>query len=340
MELTIRRQSPYDWTLPPIIITEYVPPIKPLLVLIHKAFIFIPSHPQLHPNSIPLITMSSDNKSIPLSPPTTEPPRCATCRKAATGASTPLSRCAKCKTTTYCSRVCQVTDWKSHKKACGKLVLPPPVTPPGFPAGFQWFNHPFFAPVPEAGGINDLHSLTRYAVVTHMGMTSAGWLSAQDRATCFSNVIDAYRIRMQEENGVYPGVFPDRGYKPVMHFHHFMKQARKADCLPAWWHEDHTRICGNLATREDGGACIMRPVTTGELMNRYGEDGNDWKMVITQLRRVAREVYGTEAQRPNDPHFLEYLPYIRVNGQWGVLRPQEYPILNGFEGWWVDRPEG
>jgi splicing suppressor protein 51 len=42
---------------------------------------------------------------------------CATCKK--TGTETPnLKRCAKCKTTYYCSPDCQKADWKSHKKQC------------------------------------------------------------------------------------------------------------------------------------------------------------------------------------------------------------------------------
>ena len=43
---------------------------------------------------------------------------CTTC-----GASPPavaLKRCANCNTTPYCSRDCQKTDWKSHKRTCGK----------------------------------------------------------------------------------------------------------------------------------------------------------------------------------------------------------------------------
>ncbi|GAW13665.1 hypothetical protein ANO14919_030540 [Xylariales sp. No.14919] len=41
---------------------------------------------------------------------------CNSCKKA----SSELKRCAKCSTTLYCSRNCQKTDWKAHKKICSK----------------------------------------------------------------------------------------------------------------------------------------------------------------------------------------------------------------------------
>lgn len=34
----------------------------------------------------------------------------------------PLSKCAKCGVATYCSRECQVGDWKTHKAECKQLV--------------------------------------------------------------------------------------------------------------------------------------------------------------------------------------------------------------------------
>lgn len=70
---------------------------------------------------------------------------------------------------------------------------------------------------------------------------------------------------------------------------------------------------------EDGSACVLRPVTASELRERYSYDGGDWKRVVTQLRRIAKQVYGCEASRPLDPHFLEGLPYVRRSKEWGVV---------------------
>lgn len=38
------------------------------------------------------------------------------------GKSEDIKRCAKCKVVAYCSRECQKSDWKKHKKICPQLA--------------------------------------------------------------------------------------------------------------------------------------------------------------------------------------------------------------------------
>ena len=45
---------------------------------------------------------------------------CCGCGKAAVK----LMKCSKCKTVSYCSRECQVADWKEHKKVCNVACNP------------------------------------------------------------------------------------------------------------------------------------------------------------------------------------------------------------------------
>lgn len=47
--------------------------------------------------------------------------RCETCGKAAADLiGTGLLKCAQCKSVFYCGKECQKSNWRSHKKLCGK----------------------------------------------------------------------------------------------------------------------------------------------------------------------------------------------------------------------------
>lgn len=54
--------------------------------------------------------------SSPLMQPQPQIATCGACRKP--GGDSGLLWCSRCGTVQYCSRECQLADWKSHKKAC------------------------------------------------------------------------------------------------------------------------------------------------------------------------------------------------------------------------------
>ncbi|CBZ54088.1 putative zinc finger MYND domain-containing protein [Neospora caninum Liverpool] len=64
-----------------------------------------------------LSRLSNSMMSLPLDSVTSR--RCRTCGRHAD------QRCAKCKVEWYCSRECQISDWRSHKEVCRAVSSPP-----------------------------------------------------------------------------------------------------------------------------------------------------------------------------------------------------------------------
>ncbi|KAJ7054610.1 hypothetical protein C8F01DRAFT_1162157 [Mycena amicta] len=48
---------------------------------------------------------------------------CFLCKKPGDGGPASLQRCSRCRTVPYCSRECQTSDWKNHKKNCMAFVM-------------------------------------------------------------------------------------------------------------------------------------------------------------------------------------------------------------------------
>lgn len=54
------------------------------------------------------------------------PGGCASCSRTTGASGAPMKRCSKCHDTLYCSRVCQLKDWPSHKTTCRPTDISPP----------------------------------------------------------------------------------------------------------------------------------------------------------------------------------------------------------------------
>jgi hypothetical protein len=67
----------------------------------------------------------------------------------------PLKRCAKCQTTTYCSRECQKEDWQSHKRVCASNASSRAESDPSIP-----FPRPAGAHNPGFNAANAILSLS------------------------------------------------------------------------------------------------------------------------------------------------------------------------------------
>lgn len=122
--------------------------------------------------------------------------------------------------------------------------------------------------------------------MSHSVIDVQAWLSSLTEPQCYAAIIDAYCFRMEEEYGYPPEIFPSStAYK---RFPSFLKKAESDGILPNSLDEDSIAACEELAVGERRGTFILFPLKKREMTRKYGDDQ---KMVMGQLRRVAETVY-------------------------------------------------
>lgn len=201
-----------------------------------------------------------------------------------------LKRCAKCQITEYCSRDCQKANWKTHKKICGK---------------------PGQQPTPEASSSSSpfVHSTSREHLSPPKGLDSpidkpftrldnGTWLHDRSEKDVYRLLIDAYRLRIEDEykfagdadvDSIYGGASSN-----VPGFKRFLAKAeRRGGVLPAWW---------NLAKKAE---CIA-----------FGRSGdNDWTRLDAAIEK------GDVIEHYGDPRFPMQLRMFAEGfvgrGPWG-----------------------
>ncbi|KAF8245033.1 hypothetical protein K440DRAFT_604316 [Wilcoxina mikolae CBS 423.85] len=189
---------------------------------------------------------------------------CAHCKKTAAADSSPLKRCAKCKSTSYCSRSCQKSDWKVHKKTCDRGA-----SASGSSHGFQVHS---IDPSSFSAGIADdaLHALPENEV--------------------YKRLIDSYRLRVEDEyvfRGNLTGVYG--GQDPVAGFQEFLDLAEKrGGLLPPWWSKAKRSECVKLGSGGAEWSDLKCAVEKHDVQEHYKDS-----MMPLKLRVMAEKIYGT-----------------------------------------------
>ncbi|KAI9812113.1 MAG: hypothetical protein M1826_002943 [Phylliscum demangeonii] len=204
---------------------------------------------------------------------------CANCGQRESDASGKLKRCAKCHTTTYCSRPCQKADWKTHKKTCAAQAAAAAATASHAPGT----TTPSAFTFPAAGAIdNPFHQLE-----------ARTWLHDRSEQTVYKLLTDAYRFRMEDDyrmtgdvaNASLYGGAADSGRR---HFRRFLSLAeRQPGLLPPWWSTTHAAACEREAMDEHRWSCLTSAVEKDDLIEHYGS-----RLMPMQLRMFAEQVYG------------------------------------------------
>ncbi|KAB5551435.1 hypothetical protein GE09DRAFT_172457, partial [Coniochaeta sp. 2T2.1] len=234
---------------------------------------------------------------------------CQTCQKSPPEVT--IKKCAKCSTTPYCSRDCQKADWKSHKKTCGK----------GPGAGSAPEENNF---APDTTGDNDSASafsrMLRDSLpgsaagghTTKMGGTpnppkgvdgpitkpftrldNGTWLHDRPEKDVYRLLIDAYRLRMEDEYNLEGAADEDSIYGGASNgsagFKRFLTKIEKKNrnLLPGWWDESKKAACMALG-RQRGWSNLNQAIEKADIIEQYGDP-----QFPMQLRMFAEPVYGS-----------------------------------------------
>lgn len=190
---------------------------------------------------------------------------CAGCKKPQSDFPNPLKRCAKCHTQCYCSRDCQKTDWKAHKKTCASNMQNKPKA------------------------TTDFDAMPEQAQDFFKGLLSDDYLHKLSENDALIRLIDCYRMRVEDD---YKFAGDARGIRneenPLPDFRHFLDLAQKRKgLLPKWWNAEKRAECERLAGDDTQWAHIGFAVEKGDIIEHYGDP-----MMPARLRMLAERVYG------------------------------------------------
>ena len=216
--------------------------------------------------------------------------RCANCAKLQSDSGVNLKRCAKCQTTHYCSRECQKTNWKAHKKICASNAASAASRPSSVPAGTGNASPHTFSTLHDPNeGNNNARALAVDMDKPFHRLHAKTWLHDRPERDVFTLLIDTYRLRMEDDykagdvddSSIYGGAADGRSG-----FRQFLRLAEKQPALlPSWWSREKATEC--IAFGLSGGwSALDCAVEKSDIMEQYGSP-----VMPMQLRMFGEQVY-------------------------------------------------
>ncbi|VUC35463.1 unnamed protein product [Clonostachys rosea] len=217
-------------------------------------------------------------------------PACVTCKK--TAPEVTIKRCAKCSVAPYCSRDCQKADWKNHRKTCGKES-----------AGSSSSSSPsnLFTPA------SPLKGLEKPVTKPFTKIGNGTWLHGRPETDVYRLLIDAYRLRVEDEYTMEGKMDNDSLYagsgSGLKGFRRFVDRvASHAGLLPSWWSTEKRAYCERLGMDPSQWQNLCCTVEKSDIIEHYGTP-----LFHIELRMFAEKVLGSGIGGQDATMMLELL---------------------------------
>lgn len=249
--------------------------------------------------------------------------KCSGCGKDEAELGKRLKHCAKCVSTKYCSRECQKEDWKQHKKFCMSKAGSAAAKPSN---GASTSSNNVAASRQNSSPTSTDQQPSTKNLATRIDkpftkLNAKTWLHDRSEQDVFKLLIDAYRLRM-EDNYIFSGdVEIDSIYNEApsgeygcRRFVHMAEQ--KPGLMPSWWMPQKVDECVASAgnTRNDW-SNLAHAVEKSDIMEHYGSQ--DMPM---QLRMFAEQVYGTGPVPGQSSATMMAMKMATESGGWHSLQ--------------------
>lgn len=194
-----------------------------------------------------------------------------------------LSRCERCDIR-YCSRSCQIQDWKTHKKTCARNR--------GQPANNTNTNTSTASPPSSA--TQTTAGLQQSIPNPFTRIDNGTYLHDRPPADVYKLLIDTYRLRMDDVSKFEGVKEADSLYAPgvtdaLPGFRRFLAtlKFKSPRYLPDWWDDEKQAECEALGATAAGWSSLRRKVDKAAVSAHYRNDH-----FPMQLRMFAGMVYG------------------------------------------------
>jgi mitochondrial splicing suppressor protein 51 len=165
-----------------------------------------------------------------------------------------LKRCARCRTSIYCSRSCQRVHWKSHKRNCSFGAIK---------------NNCYLDTIHSQEDVMDrLIDAYRMRAEDEYNFRgeARGLYANRDPLADFRDFLDKAEAQMGKEG---------------------LDDNERLGILPSWWSKEKRTECEQRGMRQANWSCLLDAIEKPDIQKHYNDE-----LMPMKLRMLAETVYG------------------------------------------------